>query len=223
MTKDQFRAQLNFEINFIPQGKKNRPGTLISPVFVTIHNTGNTTAGADAIMHGKFLTNSGFYMLNGKKHFVSWHYTVDDKRVVKHLPFNEKAFHAVDGNSVSIGIEVCMHQGIDQAKAFLNAARLTALLLFEVKALKKDISKVVPHKHWTGKNCPALLLDGGNTIGQKWQGFLDLIQKELNTITDIPKDIPEIEQDDTSPMSDKDLKAMQEAARSHFEENGIEE
>ena len=219
MTRDQFKALLHLEENLIPPGKKNRPGTPISPGFITIHNTGNTTTGADARMHGKFLINSGYYILNGKQHWVSWHYTVDDKRVVKHLPIKEKAFHAVDGNSVSVGVEICMNKGIDQKLAFLNAARLTALLLFDIKALKKNVKKVVPHKYWTGKDCPQLLLDEGNTIGLKWNGFLDMVQRELNSITDVPKGILEMmEDDETDQLSEKDLKAMQKAAKAHFDE-----
>jgi len=219
MTKNQFKALLNLEDNIIPPGKKNRPGTPISASFLTIHNTDNASVGADARMHGKFLVNSGFYMLKGKQHFVSWHYTVDDKRVVKHLPINEKAFHAVEGNSVSIGIEICMNKGIDQKRAFLNGARLTALLLFEIKALNKDVKKVVPHKHWTGKDCPSLLLDAGNILGQKWKGFLDMVQNELNSITDIESEILETMEVDNGELSEKELKAMQKAAKSHFDEN----
>lgn len=126
MTRQELGASLNLEENILPAGRQNRPGILMVPRFITIHNTDNSNAGADARAHGRFLINTGHYMLKGNKHWVSWHYSVDDIRVVKHLPGNEKAFHAVAGNGQSIGIEVCMNQGIDQAKAFLNAARLCA-------------------------------------------------------------------------------------------------
>ena len=52
----------------------------------------------------------------GKK-LGSWHYTVDDIKVIKQLPINEKGWHAGKGNSSSIGIEICMHEGIDQEQA----------------------------------------------------------------------------------------------------------
>lgn len=183
MTRQELGALLNLEENFIPDGRRNRPGTLCVPNFITIHNTDNPNAGADARSHGRFLINTGHYILNGRQHWVSWHYSVDDHRVVKHLPLNEKAFHAVSGNAQSIGIEICMNQGIDQAKAFLTAARLCAVLLFDLTRLQKDVRKVVPHKFWTGKDCPRLLLDSGNVLGRKWNDFINLIQHELNSIT----------------------------------------
>ncbi len=157
---------------------------MIIPKFITIHNTDNTKPGTDAKSHGRFLRNIGYYLLGGREHWVSWHYSVDDHRVVKHLPIHEKAFHAISGNSQSIGIEICMNQGIDQDKAFLNAARLCAILLFDLHSLDKDVNRVVSHKFWTGKNCPRLLLDKGNIIGYKWNGFLELIRHQLGEITD---------------------------------------
>lgn len=184
MTRQELGALLNLEENLIPQGRRNRPGTINVPNFITIHNTDNSNAGADARSHGRFLIHTGHYMLNGREHWVSWHYSVDDKRIVKHLPLNEKAFHAVNGNGQSIGIEICMNQGIDQAKAFLNAARLSAILLFDLESLNREIQKVVPHKFWTGKNCPRLLLDSGNVLGNKWNNFLDQIENELSSITE---------------------------------------
>lgn len=184
MTRQDFGKQLALEINLVPEGKKNRSGTPIVPQFITIHNTDNKNKGADAQAHGKFVTETGYYVINGKRSYVSWHYTVDDKRVVKHLPVNEKALHAgsAEGNMNSIGIEICMNRGINQDVAFLRAARLCAALLFDLAALNKDVNHVVPHKHWSGKNCPVLLLDNGTTIGVKWNKFLKLIQRELNTI-----------------------------------------
>jgi N-acetylmuramoyl-L-alanine amidase len=183
MTRNELAASLKLEENMIPAGRKNRPGTLNVPKYITIHNTDNASAGADARSHGRFLISAGHYMLNGKQHWVSWHYSVDDKRVVKHLPISEKAYHAASANGQSIAIEVCMNAGIDQEKAFLNAARLTALLLYDLSALNRDVNKVVPHHFWTGKNCPRLLLNNGQ-VGSKWKDFQRLIQQELANITE---------------------------------------
>ena len=134
--------------------------------------------------HAGFLKNTGYYIYpagSGKKVWVSWHFTVDDARIIKHIPVNEVAYHAKSGNSKSIGIEICMNSGINQAAAFSRAAKLIAALMFD---LKLSIDKVVPHKKWTGKNCPSLLLDPDKTIGKKWQNFIDMIVKERNTITE---------------------------------------
>ncbi len=75
-------------------------------------------------------------MLNDKQHWVSWHYSADDNRVIKHLPLDEKAFHAVNGNGQSIGIEVCMNQGIDQT--ILSGASIVASVYLQ--QLVKPIS-----------------------------------------------------------------------------------
>lgn len=160
---------------FIPKGKRNRPGTKINPTKITIHNTGNTSKGANAKAHSKFVRNTGHYIRNGKKIWVSWHFTVDDKYIIAQMPTNEKAYHAAStGNRESIGIEICMHQEIDQVKANDKAAQLIAYLCKELQLTPND---VVTHKHWTNKNCPQLLLPN-------WNVFISQIQHYYNTMED---------------------------------------
>ncbi|MEB3249371.1 MAG: N-acetylmuramoyl-L-alanine amidase, partial [Merismopediaceae bacterium] len=110
---------LNLEIDLLPEGVSNRPGTKITPSFITIHNTDNTNTGADARAHATYMKGP-----DARARKVSWHYTVDDQRCVKHLPTDEKGWHAStsDGNNQSIGIEICMNSGIDQATANRRAA-----------------------------------------------------------------------------------------------------
>ena len=173
MERSELGQLLNLSEELIPAGKHNRPGTPIKPSFITLHNTSNTNAGADARAHSRFVRNTGFYMHKGKKNWVSWHYTVDDQRVIKHLPANEKAYHAGPANSVSVGIEVCMHQGIDRAAADLRAARLVAALLFD---LRLNVGSLRTHKSWTGKACPSLLLND-------WQNFVKKVAEIRQSIT----------------------------------------
>jgi len=160
----------------IPQGKRNRPGNKINPLKITIHNTSNKHPQANAIAHSKFVRNTGYYILNnGKKRFVSWHFTVDDKYIIKQLPINEKAYHAGNSaNNMSLAIEICMHDGINQLEANKNAAKLTAYLCKKLNLNKDDI---LPHKFWTGKNCPQLLLNS-------WTEFKDLINYYYNQLND---------------------------------------
>lgn len=158
---------LNLKVELIAEGRDNRPGIDISPTFITIHNTDNDSPGADANAHSSFVRNVGFYMLNGEKHPVSWHFSVDDKRAIRHLPLDELGFHAKSGNGKSVAIEICMHRGIDQGAANTRAALLVATLM---KSLFIPIEKVVTHKHWTGKACPSKLLNGV-AEGAKWQAF----------------------------------------------------
>lgn len=150
MTQDEALQKLNMSEDLIPKGASNRPGTKISPTHITIHNTANNSAGADAAMHARYVKGP-----DARARQVSWHFTVDDKRTIKHLPTNEKGWHAGKGNSVSIGIEVCENQGIDREKVTDRAALLTALMMLAFRIPREN---VVPHQFWTGKDCPRVLL-----------------------------------------------------------------
>ena len=55
----------------------------------------------------------------------------------------------------SIGIEICDYEGIDENKANANAIWLVNKLMKEHGI---SIGNVVPHKNWSGKNCPRKLL-----------------------------------------------------------------
>jgi len=143
--------RLNVSLDLIPPGSSNRPRHLLQPTHITIHNTANASPDADALMHARYLKGA-----EARARQVSWHFTVDDKRCVKHLPTIEVGWHAGQGNTVSIGIEICEHQGIDQARANERAALLTAVLLFQ---LNLPPEHVVPHRFWTGKHCPHTMLD----------------------------------------------------------------
>ncbi len=163
---------------FIPAGRRNRPmtfrtsslfGKTMIPKAVTIHNTGSATGNAAA--HASYILSDAC-----ANRPASWHYTVDDKELWQHLPNNESGWHAGDnlgpGNTTTIGIEICQHRGIDQAKANDNAAWLTAKLLTEFKLTIEDVKQ---HNHWSGKNCPAVLRSTPNG----WRDFLSLVEKHL--------------------------------------------
>jgi N-acetylmuramoyl-L-alanine amidase len=181
MRKPEFTKLVNLNSDMIPEGRENRPQEKITPKFITVHNTDNTSRGADAAAHARFLKTRGFYFFpkdSDNKVWVSWHYTVDDKQVIRHLPPTEKAYHAQNGNDESIGIEICINAGINQAAANLRAARLIALLMLDFNI---KLSQVVTHKHWTGKNCPSQLLDGGNE-GSKWNAFKQMVAVQFRHI-----------------------------------------
>lgn len=164
--RKEIGKSLNLEIDLIPESNSNRPGIRIIPEYITIHNTDNTSRGAGALAHGRYMKGEDARMRR-----VSWHYTVDDNLCIKHLPINEKGWHAAtqEGNNKSIGIEICMNEGIDQNAANQRAATLTAILIYD---LNLPLDNVVTHHHWSGKNCPILLLDDGKP-GEKWQKFLE--------------------------------------------------
>ncbi|MER3124516.1 N-acetylmuramoyl-L-alanine amidase [Bacillus pumilus] len=138
--------------DFISKGNKNRPGNYMKPLFITVHNTSNTSKGADAASHAAFVKRSSTA--------VSWHYTVDENVIYQHLPLNENGWHAGDGrgkgNMKSIGIEICENSDGNFEKAVENAQWL-------IRQLMQDqgipLANVVPHKHWSGKECPRKLLN----------------------------------------------------------------
>lgn len=63
MTRDELLQLINIKEELIATGKQNRPGVIIRPSKITIHNTSNTNAGANADMHSRFVRNTGFYII----------------------------------------------------------------------------------------------------------------------------------------------------------------
>ncbi len=152
MTFDEAIAKLAIEQDPIPTGASNRPGTPIAPKFVTIHNTDNESPGADARAHGRYQRSA-----DARARKVSWHFTVDDVRVVQSLPTTEMGWHAGSGagNASSIGVEICMNKGLDEAAAYDRAALLAAWLCRTHGLIVPDALK--QHHDWSGKDCPRVL------------------------------------------------------------------
>src|SRR5690606_22539318 len=175
----QDSSGLPITVDLLPVGHALRPGARIEPRYITVHSTANTNKGADALAHARYLRNGA----GGRK--VSWHYTVDDRRIVQHLPIDEMGWHAGTpaGNQFSIGIEICENADGDAETAVDLAARLVAHLC---RILGLGLDAVVPHQHWSGKHCPRLILDrpGG------WQGFIGLVAAHMSSGGTGP-DVPE--------------------------------
>ena len=160
--------------DIIPQkGGKVRPGDVRQKKWIVIHETGNSSKGADAKNHSTYLKN----LAKANTTYVSWHYTVDDHAIYHHIPDNEIAYHASDGrvegggNMASIGIEICVNSDGNFDKARDNAAWLTAKLL---KEHNLTIGAVKQHHDFApdGKNCPQTIRDKG-----LWNNFLQAVQK----------------------------------------------
>lgn len=157
-------------VDLVSRGRTNvRPGIPMTPQYITIHETDNTSKGANAKAHANYLKNGA----GGAS--KSWHFTVDDTVIYQHLPTNEVGWHAGDGrgpgNTKSIGIEICVNSDGDYNKAKKNAAWLVARLMRQHNI---SIGNVVQHNKWSGKNCPRRLRQEG-----KWGEFIDMVKKEL--------------------------------------------
>ena len=165
--------------DFIPKGRRNRPGYKLTPEYITIHDTANPGKGADAKAHAGYLKGSAAAAIP-----ASWHFTVDDKVIYQHLPLTENGWHCGDGtngtgNRQSIGVEICENSDGNRAKAEANAVWLTAKLL---KDYGLKIAAVKQHYDWSGKNCPRVLR--GRKDG--WANFLAAVEAHLKPAT-LPK------------------------------------
>ena len=137
--------------------------------YITIHETGNTNKGANAINHGKYINNGSS---------ATWHYTVDDTNIVKHFKEDVQCWHCGDGkgngNLNSIGVEMCVNSDGDMIKTVNNTVELVQYLM---KKFNIPISNVVQHNKWSGKNCP-MNMRSGKPIN--WNTFIDKIKNNSN-------------------------------------------
>lgn len=150
-----------------------RPGYSNVPLYVTIHNTSNSSNGADALAHAKIQ----YDRQNSPDVWLSWHFQVDDHSIYQSIPMDEVAWHAGDGsmmgNGNTIAIEICENNDGNYAQAERNAAYLTAQILFENNLPKDAVRK---HMDWSGKNCPHNINEGTKgTMG--WEAFLNLVSE----------------------------------------------
>ena len=116
--------------------------------------------------------------------YVTWHFTVDDRMAIQHLPLNiqgEHADHDGPGNRSSIAIEICEFG--DSARQAAAVARTAKLVAWLRRQHGIPLARVVPHYHWPQhhfgshqKNCPRILMDGGRP-GPRWAAFLRQVER----------------------------------------------
>ena len=168
--------------DFIPVGRKNRPMRKNGLNYITIHNTGNSNRGAGAKAHANYVKSDTAANLP-----VSWHYTVDDKEIYQHLPDNETAYHAGDGNgkgnTQSIGIEICENSDCDLFVATDNAAWLAAQLCDLHNIPTENIAQ---HYDWSRKDCPHQMR---RNKPYSWKTFIEKIKSKLQKYKGTPEEI----------------------------------
>src|SRR5690625_1726862 len=138
--------------------------------YVTVHQTGNTSKGANAQAHANLQT-------NGNVRQASWHYQVDDKQAIQSFDHNDQCWHAGDGrgpgNLNSIAVEICINSDGDYKKAVKNGAELVAKILKDEGLTSKDVRQ---HYDWSKKNWPAQIRVGKEGI--TWAEFLKMVEDE---------------------------------------------
>src|SRR6185312_11614150 len=164
---------------------------------ITIHETGNVRAGANAEMHARLQS-------TGNSREASWHYQVDEKQIIQSFPHTVSCWHGGDGklgtgNLHSIAIEICVNSDGDFKKAVQNAAELVRHIM---KLEKIPIQNVVQHNLWSGKNCPTYLRNGSKGIN--WADFIRLVKEDT-----APKPVPPKEVDELTNYMDEKLPGTQ--------------
>ncbi len=154
-------------VDLLPEGIPGRIGQKMKIQYIVIHETGNPGTNANALAHNTYLHKEALSIP------ISWHYTVDDHEIYKHLPDNEVGFHAGDqyrengGNMNGIGIEMCINPENDYDQTLQNTAALVRYLLVQHDLTIKEVKK---HQDFSGKNCPQNLI-----VSDRWEEFLKMI------------------------------------------------
>ena len=148
--------------------------------FIVIHYTGNTSRGANADAHYRYLQTAS--------RCGSAHYYVDDNNIIQCIGDTTTAW-AVEGrgyrngqngcwNSNSISIEMCVNNGYSDK------------MVFNTVELVKNLLAVYPNarvcRHWdcNRKDCPSGWTGSNNA---RWNWFLEEIKKPRRILIDLSK------------------------------------
>lgn len=150
--------------------------------YLTIHQTGNTSARANAMAHHRLQARSGVG--------YGWHWQVDDEMAIQTHSHDFKIWHAGDGrgkgNTQSISIEICVNSDGDYIQSVENGAKLAAMILKEENI---DISNMVQHNYWSGKDCPHEIRYGKDGI--TWTDFLNKVKNYLEDDEEVKEEYME--------------------------------
>ncbi len=159
----------------------NRTPRTQKPVYIVIHDTGNTGKGANANAH--------FNYFNGGNRNASADFFVDDTQILQVNDYTQYyTWHCGDGkgkygitNRNSVGIEICVNSDGNYDVAFCKTVELTKYLM---KELNIDIDHVVRHYDASRKNCPASMNKNGWALWNTFKASL-VVQTELRSVNDI--------------------------------------
>lgn len=142
----------------------------MKPNGICVHNTANKASAMAEVS----------YMV-GNNNRVSYHYAIDNHRIVQGIEENRNAWHAGDGtngkgNRNKIAIEIC--HSINPDLSMFTASEMLAakFIAYLLKKYNWGIEVVSKHQDYSGKYCPHKTLDLG------WERFLNLIRAELGQV-----------------------------------------
>ena len=166
----------------------NLPELFDSPIETITHETANTSAGADAMMHWIFV------LSGGGRDGVSFHFANDDNRIVQIARLGQATWNASDGyygkhNRRGVAIENCINRDGDFSIMVSHLAWLLAALqqmpeLFDwipQYRTRADIMDATSHflelQHYNTspekKNCPHII----RSIPDLWNQIQGLVNK----------------------------------------------
>lgn len=148
--------------------------------WVVIHDTANTNPGAGALAHANYLYNNS---VNQTALWTSWHYTIDDVDIYRHMPEIERGFHAGDGSSLpgsstqflgggnrnGIGIEMAINQDSDMYRTWQRTAKLAADIMVRYNLPREHLTY---HQDFASKVCPRTLITAG--LLPLFESFVDI-------------------------------------------------
>lgn len=139
------------------------------PTYITIHETSLGLEKKESERNAQHYINLLEHPQGDPR--CAYHFLCSDNEVWQFLPTWVRTAHSgsTEGNS-SIAIERLVNVDIDFDKAIANQAKLTATLMWMYNI---NIDHVVPHKYWSGKECPARLLAG--MYGWNWNRFINTV------------------------------------------------
>ena len=155
--------------------KTVRSGVLKTQISdIIYHDTGNNNIGANADMHAKYIIGSANFETYKAR---SWHYTVDDKEAIQHLPDNEVGWQGDTelAYSTTIGIETCVDYGSDLYTTWHRTAKLMASLM---QKHDLNITNIKQHYDFSQKNCPQTL-----RRNNLYPNAIELIKAEYAVLT----------------------------------------
>ena len=150
---------------------------------IVIHDTGNTSKGAGALNHKKYL--------DGATRQGSAHYYVDDKEIIQTIGDSKTAWSVGDtwgyknnpnrlkdlNNYNTISIEMCINNDGDYNQMYYNTVELIKNLMEQL-----NIKRVVRHYDISGKSCPDHL-KGNNW--RNWEQLLKDIKQPMREYIDL--------------------------------------
>lgn len=139
--------------------------------FFTINNIETTVKVPYEKTYG-YVTNSRYLNKIGLAYkIIDNEYYIGGSRWI-YTQVKEGRICSVGGNNNSIGIETCVDEGSDLWYTWQKTAKLAASLLIKYNL---DISRVVPHHFFSGKDCHQPFLTNNLEL---WNEFIKLVEAE---------------------------------------------